>query len=394
MIVATALRSLLLSYLRLVFVNMVLTTLEKTFIVEHYFRSYGNGRAGGPSLSHTALRFQEHFHKNPPSNAVILSVVEKFRRTGSVLTQRKGFSGRPVTVCTNENHGRVLQQVLQSPKRSLMRASLKLNISNTSMRRMFKNIGGFPYRIQTGQPLNRINKLARVQYCASMLAICYEEPDFLSDVWFTDECHVHLNGYINKQTTRFLGFERPDIVVERPQHSKRVTIWCAVSGRGIVGPYFFEGNNGETVTVNRYRYRAILDRFVSDLRRFCRARNLPLGSQWFQQDGATSHTAVNNIAFLRQTFGNRLISLRTNFPYPAHSPDLTTPDAYVWGMLKENIFREDPPSTIVQLKEKITMCIRRMEQPLFIKMVQNLQERYECCLKLNGAHIEHVITRV
>ena len=83
MIVATALRSLLLSYLRLVFVNMVLTTLEKTFIVEHYFRSYGNGRAGGPSLSQTALRFQEHFHKNPPSNAVILSVVEKFRRTGS-----------------------------------------------------------------------------------------------------------------------------------------------------------------------------------------------------------------------------------------------------------------------------------------------------------------------
>ncbi|KAG8273376.1 hypothetical protein J6590_021331 [Homalodisca vitripennis] len=67
-----------------------------------------------------------------------------------------------------------------------------------------------------------------------------------------------------------------------------------------------------------------------------------------------------------------------------HSPDLTTPDAYVWGMLKENIFREDPPSTIVQLEEKITICIRRMEQPLFIKIMQNLQERYECCLKLNG----------
>ncbi|KAG8296438.1 hypothetical protein J6590_056791 [Homalodisca vitripennis] len=104
------------------------------------------------------------------------------------------------------------------------------------------------------QPLNFRNKLVRVQYCASMLAIWYEEPEFLSDVWFTDECHVHLNGFINKQTTRFLGFERPDIVVERPQH--------------------------------------------------------------------------------------------------IHSPDLTTPDAYVWGMLKENIFHEDPPSTIVQLKEK------------------------------------------
>ncbi|KAG8258742.1 hypothetical protein J6590_025907 [Homalodisca vitripennis] len=102
---------------------MVLTTVEKVFIVEYYFRSYGIGRAGGPSLLYTALRFQKHLHKNPPSNALILSVVEQFRRTGSVLTQRKGFSGR------------VLQQVLQSPKRSLMRASLKLNISKTSILR-------------------------------------------------------------------------------------------------------------------------------------------------------------------------------------------------------------------------------------------------------------------
>lgn len=134
---------------------------------------------------------------------------------------------------------------------------------------------------------------------------------------------MHLNGFINKQTTRFLGFERPDIVVERQQRGKRVTIWCAVSGRGIVGPYFVEGNNGENLTVNQYRYRAILDRLLRDLRRFCRARKLSLGSQWFQQDGATSHTAVNNIAFLQRTFGNRLISLN---PRP-HSPDLTAPDA-------------------------------------------------------------------
>ncbi|KAG8299596.1 hypothetical protein J6590_096878 [Homalodisca vitripennis] len=75
-------------------------------------------------------------------------------RSEKVRGTERAFSGRPTTVCTNEHHGRVLQQVLQSPKRSLLQASLKLNISNTSMRGMFKNIGGFPYRIQTGQPLN------------------------------------------------------------------------------------------------------------------------------------------------------------------------------------------------------------------------------------------------
>ncbi|KAG8280581.1 hypothetical protein J6590_078560 [Homalodisca vitripennis] len=47
----------------------------------------------------------------------------------------------------------------------------------------------------------------------------------------------------------------------------------------------------------------------------------------------------------------------------------TTPDAFVREMLKENISHEDPPYTIVQLKENITMCIRILEQPLSIKMM-------------------------
>ncbi|KAG8314799.1 hypothetical protein J6590_084532 [Homalodisca vitripennis] len=147
---------------------MVLTTVEKVFIVEHYFRSYGIGRAGGPSLSYTTLRFQDHFHKNPPGNAVIL---------GSLKNVEEQSVAASVTV-----------------KRSLMRTSLKLT--------------------EYLQHVNAKNPEFS-EYCASMLSICYEEPAFLSDVWFRDESHVYLNCFINKQTTGFLGFERPDIVVER-----------------------------------------------------------------------------------------------------------------------------------------------------------------------------------
>lgn len=55
---------------------MVFTTDETVVIVEHYFRSNGVGRSGGPSLLHTALLFHEHFHKNPPSSAVNVSALE------------------------------------------------------------------------------------------------------------------------------------------------------------------------------------------------------------------------------------------------------------------------------------------------------------------------------
>lgn len=34
------------------------------------------------------FQIQEHFHENPPSNAVIISVVGHFQGSGSVLTHR------------------------------------------------------------------------------------------------------------------------------------------------------------------------------------------------------------------------------------------------------------------------------------------------------------------
>lgn len=45
----------------------MLSTERGGFIVEHSLCSFGIGRGGGRSLSHTALRFHAHFHKNPPS---------------------------------------------------------------------------------------------------------------------------------------------------------------------------------------------------------------------------------------------------------------------------------------------------------------------------------------
>ncbi|KAJ4428188.1 hypothetical protein ANN_24203 [Periplaneta americana] len=100
---------------------MVLTTEEEVFIVEYYFRSYGLGHANGPSLKQVSDEFRDKFHKAPLGNAVLLQVVDKFRRTGSDLTRRKGCTDQPVTVTNNDTHVWLLTQVLQSPKRRDLR---------------------------------------------------------------------------------------------------------------------------------------------------------------------------------------------------------------------------------------------------------------------------------
>ena len=62
-------------------------------------------------------------------------------------------------------------------------------------------------------------------------------------------------------------------------------MWCAVGDCGIWGPYLFvEGN--ETVTVNAKRYTKMLNEFVRP-----NLLNLETEEVFFQQDGATSHTA-------------------------------------------------------------------------------------------------------
>jgi hypothetical protein len=124
------------------------STEEEVFIVEYYFRRYASGREE-PSLKKVTEQFRERFNKTAPSNTVMPSIVTKFRRFGSVLCQRKGKSGRPVTVSTKENYARVLQGVLHSSRRT----ALKLNVSDTSVRRLLKDIGGFPYWIPVGQRL-------------------------------------------------------------------------------------------------------------------------------------------------------------------------------------------------------------------------------------------------
>ncbi|PNF20840.1 hypothetical protein B7P43_G12066 [Cryptotermes secundus] len=86
---------------------------------------------------------------------------------------------------------------------------------------------------------------------------------------------------------------------------------------GVIGPYFFEEDN-HAVTVNSQRYVDMIKNLFEPA-----LEELHLGNVWFQQDGATGHTARASMTVLRAKFPRRLISLRGDIPWAAHSPDLT-----------------------------------------------------------------------
>ncbi|GFW75171.1 uncharacterized protein TNCV_448761 [Trichonephila clavipes] len=78
----------------------------------------------------------------------------------------------------------------------------------------------------------------------------------------------------------------PQVYVETPLHPEKLTVWCALWAGGIIGPYFFKNDEGHNVTVNGDRYRAMITNFfIPEL------NNYNVQELWFQQDGATCHTA-------------------------------------------------------------------------------------------------------
>ena len=66
---------------------------------------------------------------------------------------------------------------------------------------------------------------------------------------------------VNKQNCRIWGTENPYAYIENPMHPKRVTVCCEFWSRGIIGPFFFENEQGKTATVSGDRYRAMFNEF-------------------------------------------------------------------------------------------------------------------------------------
>ncbi|GFX33767.1 uncharacterized protein TNCV_3961761 [Trichonephila clavipes] len=115
----------------------------------------------------------------------------------------------------------------------------------------------------------------------------------------SDEVHFWLNGYVNKQNCRILSEANPQVYVETPLHLEKLTVWCALWAGGILR----QKDEGHNVTVNGDRYRAIITNFfIPEL------NNHDVQELWFQQDGATCHTARSIIDLLKDTLGDRLIS--------------------------------------------------------------------------------------
>ena len=108
---------------------------------------------------------------------------------------------------------------------------------------------------------------------------------------------------------------------------------------------------------------------------------------WFQQDGATPHTALISLAWLKEHFKSRVITSTRGAPYPIewapHSPDLSPPDFFLWGYLKDRVY-QDKPRNLRELKKRIVKACEAIKPEVFKDVMNNFCLRLKRCKDLKG----------
>ncbi|GFT31987.1 uncharacterized protein TNCV_3468411 [Trichonephila clavipes] len=213
-------------------------------------------------------------------------------------------------------------------------------------------------------------------------------PDFHKRILFSDEAHFWLNGYVNKQNCRIWSEANPQVYAETSLHPEKLTVWCALWAGGIIGPYFFKNDEGHNVTVNDDRYRAMITNFfIPEL------NNHDVQELWFQQDGATCHTARATIDLLKDPFGDRLISRFGPVNWPPRSCDLTPLDYFLWGYVKSLVYA-DKPQTLDYLEDNIRRVIADIRPQMLEKVIENWTSRLDYIRASRGSPMSEIIFKM
>jgi len=156
-------------------------------------------------------------------------------------------------------------------------------------------------------------------------------------------------------------------------------VWCGIVNDYFIGPYFFERN------VDKDSYLELLRDQLPEL-----SEDVDLATRqkiWLQQDAA-SHFAWIVRDFLNNNYNERWIGRGVN--WPPCSPDLTSPDFYLWGYLKNVVFAQRP-TTRADMKDRIRRACAAIPRETLLRTVQHFQRRLNLYLEANGGNFEHLL---
>lgn len=337
------------------------------------------------SVRNTFRALREFYGRNArPAESTIRRLVNKFESSGTVTDTVVPVRQRNAR--SEANIAAVNESVRENPTLSISRRSQELGLSETSTWRILReDLSLHPYKIQLTQELKPNDHSLRRRFADWALEQLEVDVNFDKKIIFSDEAHFWLNGFVNKQNCRIWGESNPQQTQQLPMYPGKLTVWCGLWSGGIIGPFFFKNDAGNTVTVNGVRYRAMINDFV-----FPEIDDIDTDDIWFQQDGATCHTAKETINLLKEKFGESIISRNGPVNWPPRSCDLTPLDFFLWGYVKSLCYA-NKPQTIDALQENIEDVIAEIQPDLCERVIENWVQRIHAMKRSRGGHLNDIV---
>lgn len=329
------------------------------------------GECNGVYIDAATLYAERFPNRRHPSNVTIRDLARR-ARAGRLSRKRRHYEYNEDDVRTVT----ILAMVHLNPQISSRQIERETGIPKSTALRILKRLKYHAYHITLTQELQPQDFAERLAFCQWAI----QRPELCTHVMFSDEATFKNTGELNRHNCHYWSDVNPHWyrTVDH-QHQWKLNVWCGILNGYLIGPYFFNENvdGFNFLELLRDHLPALLEDVDLDTRQ----------RMWIQLDGAPPHFALIVRDFLNQTYPNRWIGRGGPIAWPARSPDLTSPDFYLWGYLK-NVVYEQQPTTREDMMERIRTACRNIPRNVLLSTVTHFRKRIAMCIAANGGHIE------
>ena len=113
-------------------------------------------------------------------------------------------------------------------------------------------------------------------------------------------------------------------------------------------------------------------------------------NMWMQHDGAPPHYVLCLRQVMNEMFNEKWIGGGGPEAWPPRSPDLTSPDYFLWGFVKERVMAV-APITPDDMKERICRACIKITPQMLAGVKRSFHQQINKCLQVEGHHFEHLL---
>lgn len=326
------------------------------------------------------LYFERYPERQQPSEQIFPRLENALMNYGSFVKPRPkqyAIEGR------DEVEAEVIGAVLENPEISTREITVTKGVSKSRSQRILKKYKYKPYKVRLTHQIFPGDQERRINFCNWFIRKCNENENFHRNVIWTDEARVTSNGIFNRHNRHRWSDHNEHVFQPRNMQGRfGFNIWIGIVRQRMIGPFIYDEN------LNAQRYVNILENIVEPY-----LEDLPLADlvrKFYQQDGAPAHNAAVTRNKLNQMFEDRWMGTRGPIPWPARSPDLSPLDFFIWGFVKDQIFKTIP-ETRQDLEQRVRNTIAGITPLQLLNAEKSVKKRCQFCIDQNGRQFEHYL---